>query len=279
MLIFNQENSPEASGEEEPEDPDSSVGADTWGSQTTTPLGADRKSSKRQSGAFITDNMVKKLSFESEEKHNASTGSLDMSWEYEETSKGNSQETNNNTEEKVTAFQGERDVLSNFYPCKIHLWNKTFASSEHAYQFEKALYSNKVDSALKIMESPNARSAKRLSKEISTDEAWQANRLNIMREIIRAKAKYVPEFREALLSSEKVIAEAVPRDMYWSCGLSKSEVKTTPQKDWPGENVMGQLLMELREELMEKCSQLQVGVQMVDLMPFFFLFCVLLIYF
>ena len=39
-----------------------------------------------------------------------------------------------------------------------------------------------------------------------------------MQTVLQSKAKYCPEFREALINSENVIAEAVPGKLFWSTG-------------------------------------------------------------
>ena len=149
----------------------------------------------------------------------------------------------------VTAFKGKDDVLSNFYPCKVHVHGKTFHSSEHAYQYMKAMKNDRAEVAERIVQLDCARQVKFLSHQIKTNQAWQDTKQDTMRVIIEAKSRDVPEYRSALLNSAEVIAEAVPGDTYWSCGLSKSDVIWTRRSRWPGRNVMGELHMELRERL------------------------------
>ena len=45
-----------------------------------------------------------------------------------------------------------------------------------------------------------------------TEASWEEEKLEIMRVIIRAKSKYVPEYRRELLKSDDIIVEAVHGD-------------------------------------------------------------------
>lgn len=162
--------------------------------------------------------------------------------------------------DNVTPFKGKDDVLSNFYPCKVHVYGRTFASSEHAYQYKKAVASNQQEMAEEFLKLESARNVKILSGQIKTDDKWKENKLNIMRKIIRAKAESVAKYRSALQNARQIIAEAVPDDNYWSCGLSKDEVIYTPVYEWPGQNIMGRLHMELRDELFGDVTHKQVNI-------------------
>ena len=55
-----------------------------------------------------------------------------------------------------------------------------------------------------------------------------------------------------LKTDNNVIAEAVRGDYFWSIGLDKDMVMTTKKRFWPGQNVMGKLLSELRTKLKNK---------------------------
>ena len=151
----------------------------------------------------------------------------------------------------ITVFQGEKDVLSNFYPCQIQLWETQFSSSEHAYQFKKAETLGNTYVANSILCSPSARQAKQLSKQLGRGKpAWDDIKLNMMREIIRAKVHCVREYKDALLCANDIITEAVDKDRVWASGLNKEDSLATPPYLWPGKNIMGKLHMELRAELL-----------------------------
>ena len=70
-----------------------------------------------------------------------------------------------------------------------------------------------------------------------------------MKQIIRRKFECVPRYRHELMKAKLTIVEAVPGDNFWSCGLSKEEVGWWNPENWPGRNIMGNLHMELRDEV------------------------------
>ena len=83
-------------------------------------------------------------------------------------------------------------------------------------------------------------------------EVWDAKRDEIMEKAIRAKFVQHPELRKELQATgDKLIGEADPRDTYWGIGTSSDTSKAKDPTKWPGKNVVGKLLEELRTELKE----------------------------
>ena len=68
---------------------------------------------------------------------------------------------------------------------------------------------------------------------------WESVKVSVMREAIRAKFTQHEELRERLLATgEAKIVEHTERDAYWGDG-----------GDGSGKNMLGRILMEIREEL------------------------------
>ena len=132
-------------------------------------------------------------------------------------------------------------MLSNFYPCTIRVFERTFASSEHAHQFMKAMSHGNVNVAKDIIHARNACEAKRLGKRVITEIVWETERLEVMKQIIRRKYECVPRYRDELMKAKLTIVLVmwVVQGRSW---LVKPE-------NWPGKNIMGNLHMELREEM------------------------------
>ena len=120
----------------------------------------------------------------------------------------------------ITPFKGKDDVLSNFYLCHLKVFERKFKSSEHAYQFMKAKFYGRDRLAEDICKQRTACAAKRLGKKLPTEESWENEKLDVMREIIKAKVRDVPLYRRTLLEARTVTAEAVPGINFWSSGLS-----------------------------------------------------------
>ncbi len=63
-------------------------------------------------------------------------------------------------------------------------------------------------------------------------------------------AKFGPEgpLRNALMNTgNKIIAEALPFDMFWGMGCGLRDPKLKDSKNWTGQNQMRKLLMSIRE--------------------------------
>ena len=148
----------------------------------------------------------------------------------------------------VTAFKGRDNVFSNFYPCTLHVFNRKFASSEHAYQFMKCKVTGNDDVAEEVAQTRDGLSAKRLVKQIQSTPDWEQKKIVVMKEIISAKLSDCPEYCQALQTSKDIIAEAVPFDKFWSAGLKAEDLMYVTPDKWPGQNKMGELHMQLRME-------------------------------
>ena len=157
--------------------------------------------------------------------------------------------------ENVTPFKGKLDVLSNFYPCKLRFEGKEYASTEHLYQYYKAVESGRDDIAKEILSLKETRDVKILSFKIKTDEKWFERKCPLFDRILAAKLLYCPEYARALLHSKEILAEAVPGDTYWSTGMSKEDIIYTKMEYWPGQNVMGKMHMKLREIVKTKLKE------------------------
>ncbi len=153
----------------------------------------------------------------------------------------------------VVAFMGKDDLLSNFHESEFK-WKNNFVNTvEKAYAHETAIANNRIDLANDIMRAGSGKEVKKISKTIYKKKEWEQDKVKVMKAIIKEKVIQVKGVRECLLATgNKVIAEAVPGDGFWSCGLSKTNATKTDPQHWPGKNVLGKLYMELRDEIIEE---------------------------
>lgn len=158
-----------------------------------------------------------------------------------------------NKTEEIIAFRSQNNVLSNFYPCTISIYDTVFKSTEHAYQYKQAIAADMDDLAEQIMRAPHAGVAKRLSKEIpeAFRISWEKNNVNIMNEILNVKADQVPEFAYALCESDGTYLAEATSDTFWASGLSPEVTAVIDPSFYPGSNTLGKLLMEIRGSLLE----------------------------
>ena len=156
---------------------------------------------------------------------------------------------------KVTAFAGKEDPLSNFFPCDIKIYGLLHRSAEHAYQYTKAQQAGKDKIAERILHARSAYQAKQEAKSLPYNPNWGDRKEKVMAEVVAAKFKTCREFQEKLLSSDKILAECVPGEMFWATGLSTDVSLNVKKSSWPGRNIMGRILSDLRDENLKKQKQ------------------------
>lgn len=92
---------------------------------------------------------------------------------------------------------------------------------------------------------------KALGKQVKpfVAEEWDAVKFDIVKRANRAKYAQNPDLMRLLLSTEdSILAEASPKDTVWGIGLTADAAEKTDSSEWPGENLLGKVLMELRDE-------------------------------
>ena len=114
------------------------------------------------------------------------------------------------SEPQILVFQGKSDCLSNMFPCVIRAGGKKHKSSEHLYQYTRAMYLGRPDLADQVLQAKNGFDTKRICKSIREDPRWKKVQVEEMRKILALKAKQVPAFRMKLLGARDcILAEAV----------------------------------------------------------------------
>jgi len=137
-------------------------------------------------------------------------------------------------------FSRDRDFLSNFYPVKIKL-EIDYPSVEHAYQAYKT---DDISQRVAIALIPTAAMAKKVGKTLTPSD-WNLRKASLMEVFLHLKFFPETELAEKLLATgdEQLVEDNYWHDQYWgNCTCKK-------HKEIPGTNVLGKLLMKIREEL------------------------------
>jgi ribA/ribD-fused uncharacterized protein len=158
----------------------------------------------------------------------------------------------------IVAFKGHTNPLSNMFPCDVEVGDQIQKSSEHAFQWVKATDLNYSELAERILNAEHAGSAKNLSKEIPEEESerWSKDHgIETMKRILKAKLIDSVDFYTALIETgSSYIVEATP-NKFWGCGLTPENAATTKPAYWTGQNMLGALLMELRNDELQKLDE------------------------
>ena len=137
--------------------------------------------------------------------------------------------------------------LSNFCPLSVPIaagpW--LFATSEAVYQACK--FPAHPDIQRRIAEASSAREAAAIGRTpgLGIDPGWNAQRVDVMRWVLRMKREANAAEIDAVLAEtgERAIVEVSTRDSWWGA---------RPVADrYEGHNVLGRLWMELRQQLRE----------------------------
>jgi ribA/ribD-fused uncharacterized protein len=132
--------------------------------------------------------------------------------------------------------------FSNFSPHPIRLGGKTWPTSEHYFQAQK-FHDPKHQEEIRKANSPMiaARLGRDRKKKLRRD--WESVKVGIMTDAVRAKFTQHDDIRKILLDTgDAKLVEHTENDSYWGDG-----------GDGSGRNMLGQVLMRVREELQGKC--------------------------
>lgn len=136
----------------------------------------------------------------------------------------------------IDAFRGKWSKLGNYSPCLIFYDGHAYLSVEHAYQAQKSL-DPKVQQAIRNQPTPNT--AKRFARLVALRADWDDVKIPLMLALLREKFASEPE-RTILLSTvnEHLVEGNWWGDTFWG----QSPLGR-------GENHLGKLLMQVRDEL------------------------------
>ena len=156
-------------------------------------------------------------------------------------------------EQDIICFKGQDCIFSNMYLCEpgVIYEGNLFNCSETAYQWKKALDMGHPDVAARILESRNGFEAKSVAKELdpkSVDMWKQTRGVSVMEKVLEAKFEHVVEFQDELLDSGNAYLAEVTYNRFWAVGLSEEKAVKCKPEYFPGENVLGKLLMRLRSK-------------------------------
>lgn len=132
------------------------------------------------------------------------------------------------------------------------LEGQDFVTGEQAMMWKKAMLFDDSEIAAAIQEAQDPGKQKALGRKVrGFDEAtWDAHKRQIVTEVSRAKYLQNKGLRRKLFqTAPKKLVEASPFDVIWGIGLDAADAQNTTEEYWPGQNLLGQILTQVREEL------------------------------
>ncbi|WP_293134960.1 NADAR family protein [Microcoleus sp. bin38.metabat.b11b12b14.051] len=134
--------------------------------------------------------------------------------------------------------RSEYGSFSNFSRHGFELDGEYWPTTEHYFQAQKFPETEYCD---QIRQAKTPKDAAKMGRERSRPlrQDWEQVKDDIMRKAVLCKFETHADIREILLATgDEEIVENAPGDYYWGCG-----------KDGSGKNMLGKILMEVREIL------------------------------
>ena len=159
------------------------------------------------------------------------------------------QDQNTNSWSEVVRNQSvyvkvDANPLSNMYECNLPAYGQTFRTLEHGFQSKKCLDNNLVGAFEEVKKQLTGKLSKTKADELvpkEMSEQWEAQSIPTMKYLLCVKKDTCKEFVSSLLGTgnKKIIHNVASRK--WGSG-----------PDGKGDNIFGNLLMELRSEIIEE---------------------------
>jgi ribA/ribD-fused uncharacterized protein len=152
-----------------------------------------------------------------------------------------------------TFFFTEASPFSQWYRCSFRDGAHTFNCAEQYMMHGKALLFGDATVAAEILAADHPREHKALGRKVKPfdDAKWRANREQIVLAGNRAKFTQNAELRELLLATKgTTLVEASPFDRIWGIGLAATNPLAQDPSKWRGQNLLGKILTQLRDELL-----------------------------
>ena len=139
------------------------------------------------------------------------------------------------TDRRIASFRGKYGFLSNMYKCPVKFDGVEYSCSESAFQAQKCAYN--VDKA--EFKNLDGVEAKKLGRKVTLRSDWEKVKKDVMFEIVSAKFSQHPDLAKKLVATgDKQLVEGNTwYDTYWGVFNGR------------GKNVLGKILMDVREEL------------------------------
>lgn len=153
---------------------------------------------------------------------------------------------------EYTFFFTEASPFSQWHRCTFVVDGATFGCAEQFMMHGKAKLFDDAEIAAKILAADHPRDHKALGRKVRDfeDAKWRGARERIVKDGNRAKFTQNAALLELLLATRgTTLVEASPFDRIWGIGLAATDPRARDPKTWRGQNLLGKLLTELRDEL------------------------------
>ena len=151
----------------------------------------------------------------------------------------------------VTCYFGELNPLSNFHPAKISYEGHIYHSSEQLIQHKKAqLFGDEIAEA-QILATNTALESKSEARNVRNydQKTWEDSAKELCYDGIKLKFTQHQWLANLLISTNDDILGEATYDKLWGTGIPIHRSDCTDRTKWHSNGIMGEILMEIRNEL------------------------------
>lgn len=155
-------------------------------------------------------------------------------------------------ENKYVFFWKTASPFSNWHASKFEIDGQKFDNMEQFMMWSKAVLMQDLETAGKILATSDPRTIKALGREVKNfnGNLWDRVKENVVYTGCHAKFSQNQTLFDALMATEdKKICEASPYDRIWGLGVDEETAKKISESEWPGQNLLGKVLMKVRDDL------------------------------
>lgn len=142
--------------------------------------------------------------------------------------------------------------LSNWYKSYFVIDDFKYFCAEQYIMSQKAKLFHDADRYTEILRASSAKQCKELGRLVShfDSQKWDSVKYQITKDAVFAKFTQNERLKALLINTgNKYIAEASPYDSVWGTGLDIETTKQTLSSQWTGQNLLGKILMEVRDDI------------------------------
>lgn len=142
--------------------------------------------------------------------------------------------------------------FSQWRPTTFIVQGMQYNCAEQYMMHQKALLFNDTAMAKLIMETSSPRLQKQYGRSVGDFDwaVWKHYAKDIVYVGNHAKfTQHMDLLLRLIATSPTILVEASPTDSVWGIGLDAQKASITPQELWPGTNWLGEVLTQLRDDL------------------------------
>lgn len=151
---------------------------------------------------------------------------------------------------------GPYGCFSNWYPVEFDYAGKHFVNSEQFMMYHKVMMFRKQELANQIMGTSDPAKCKKIAGQRFPEfdaDLWERTCYAIVKRGVKAKFSQNEDILKTLLDTgDALLAECSPYDKKWGIGIDLEDPDHLVIAKWKGHNLLGRILMEVREELRQE---------------------------